>query len=244
MPDVAPISVVALPAAGLGVIVALVIFVAGLGWMVALGAGVLVALAVARWLFHRALASVLSALGATALAEDEPRLENVVEGLCATHGFAEPSLHVVESDDANVAVLGNSKSGAHLVFTRGLLDGLDRLELEAVVARQLCCIRQGVDSATVVAGVAGLLGSGAMSKRIVRRLAQPEQVTEADLQSVELTRYPPALVSALEKASVSSFSSDPAPATRHLWLLEPASVAGVGLAQPPVDQRIDVLREI
>lgn len=254
MPRIAPLIIVAIPALLVAVAVVAVVGLAGASLLPALLAGVLLGAAMALWLWQRALGSALSALGAEPLssAAERPRLVNVVEGLCATLGMSQPSLHVVDSSVANSAVVGRSGSGAHLVVTRGLLESLDRLELEAVVARELCRIRYGLDSATVLAGVVGMLGSGSLAERLSATLVDPAPVTEIDIESVRLTRYPPALTSAFEKilygtarsTALSSTALSTPPSVQHLWLIEPAALTGRPRRQPPLPQRLDTLKEI
>jgi Zn-dependent protease with chaperone function len=63
----------------------------------------------------------------------------------------------------------------------------------------------------------------------------------ADLDGVQITRYPPALASALEKAEAAGGVPDRPPA-RHLWLIGPAGAAD--FEHPPLIERIDTLREL
>jgi len=58
----------------------------------------------------------------------------------------------------------------------------------------------------------------------------------ADLSGVALTRYPPGLISALEKLRADSAASHlNSRATAHLWIAWP---------HPPLDERIKVLKEL
>ena len=59
----------------------------------------------------------LRALGAFPLDEgSEPRLESLVESICASHGIAEPILYVVESSAIDAAVVGKPDD-THLIVT-------------------------------------------------------------------------------------------------------------------------------
>jgi heat shock protein HtpX len=60
----------------------------------------------------------------------------------------------------------------------------------------------------------------------------------ADLAGVEMTRYPPGLISALGKLHG---AATVAPATRHLWIVEPDGSPG---HHPPVEDRVALLREV
>ena len=219
--------------------------VAGVSPLVAVVVGAAVGLAAAAaLLWLGAPKSALAALGARPLPRGEhPRLENVVEGLCTTHGFHPPSVHVVETPAINAASVGRRRPPAHLVVTRGALSRLDRLELEAVVARQLCEIRRGVAVETVQAGVARIPVVGPLAARLAGRGSGHDGVTAADIEAVRLTGYPPALASALSKAAA-GLSVDVSGAAAHVWLVAPQAAGAATRVQPSTAQRIDVLGEI
>ena len=66
--------------------------------------------------------------------DDDPRLFNVTEGLCATFGLAMPSLHILEDAVPNACALGRDARRSDLVVTSGLLRTLHLVELEGVIA--------------------------------------------------------------------------------------------------------------
>ncbi|MYA84322.1 MAG: hypothetical protein F4Y12_01930, partial [Acidimicrobiaceae bacterium] len=134
----------------------------------AAAAGLLIAVLL-HWRAPRAALRTMRAAGPLTKG-DHPRLENLLEGSCTTHGFHEPSVHVVESPAINAASVGLRRPAAHLVITRGALSSLDRLELEAVVARQLCAIRRGVAFPTVLASVSRLPGAGPITAGLAGRV--------------------------------------------------------------------------
>ena len=243
MSRVASFAVVAVPGAVAGAVVAGAAVALGAPPAAAAVAGLAAAVAVAIWLWCRAPRAALRALGASPGGPgSSSRLANVVENLCAVHGMAEPELCVTEPDAPNAAVVRRLRSGSRLVVTRGLLESLDRLELEAVVARELCQIRRGIRGATVLAGVAGLLGSGPVAGWVVGRLFDPRHVIDDDLEAIKLTRYPPALSSALTKIAEGGLNGS-GPAGRHLWLVEPPTRPGTAAVQPPVPLRVAALEE-
>ena len=69
------------------------------------------------------------------------RLLNMVEGLSATVGTYPPDVRVRPETSLNAAVCGRRRRRATLVATQGLLDQLDRMELEGVLAQLLTRIR-------------------------------------------------------------------------------------------------------
>ena len=175
------------------------------------------------------------ALGGTpADAAVHARLFNLVDGLCATVGAHRPDLRVRQERSVNAAVCGRRRRSATLVVTQGLLDELDRMELEGVLAQQLTRIRcHDMLPATVTVAT---LGIGATL------LAPPEPVTAMDRAAVRFTRYPPGLVSALEKMrSLGTHVNGASRATAHLWFAQPGPGTGPATS---LEDRIEALREL
>jgi Zn-dependent protease with chaperone function len=239
-----PAAVIAPPAAIIGLALWAILWAVGVSPVTAVVPAAVVGLAVAALLWLNAPQSALAALGARPLARGEyPRLENLVEGLCTTHGFNRPSLHVVETPAINAASAGRRQLAAHLILTRGALTELDRLELEAVVARQLCEIRRGVAIETARASVARIPGVGVLAVRLVGGVSGHDRVTDVDMEAVRLTSYPPALASALSKAGTAA-GLKASGAARHLWLAVPQGSGPAVRTQPSMAERIDLLGEI
>ncbi|MEM7140044.1 MAG: M48 family metalloprotease [Actinomycetota bacterium] len=242
MPTVAPRTLLLAPAAVVALVVTIVVFVVGggllwllIGLVVGLAAGTLVVVALDR----RAPEAALRSLGAIPLEEGtEPRLESLVESVCASHGISEPQLYIVESRAPDAAVAGN-RNDTRLIVTTGALRQLDRLELEAVVARELVQFGQGIHAATVLASVAPFYGPFADRLRV--RVLDERRLALVDIEGVQLTRYPPALAGAFTKAAATDGVPD-RPASRHLWLIGPKGVSNP--VQPLLTERIDTLREL
>lgn len=87
-------------------------------------------------------ANVQKAAGFTFVdASDEPRLCAITEKLLATAGMNAPFIAVLESRAMNAFACGVSQSKSILVVTRGLLEGLNDVELESVLAHELTHIK-------------------------------------------------------------------------------------------------------
>ena len=69
-----------------------------------------------------------------ATVEEYPRLHNVVEGLCIASGLPKPRLYVIEDAAPNAFATGRNSKHAAVAVTTGLLDKMNRIELEAVLA--------------------------------------------------------------------------------------------------------------
>jgi len=258
---------VAIPAATNAVTVAL----AGIVLVVVLGMPLLAPLAIllgvglfllaSKTLRRKAPALAVAATGSRPVTEaEEPRLHNLVEGLCVGIGLQPPRLRIVEDDALNALAVARSVDDADLVVTRGLLSQLSLVELEAVLAHELARIRRGEAIVGALAGIA-LGGPGApvifpatpvapLTRAIVGR-GEPIEAW-SDIAAVEITRYPPGLVSALETlAEADTPLKNASPAVAHLWIhgSRPSGAFGEALARvyeapPPVGQRIEVLEEL
>ncbi|MGI8775277.1 MAG: M48 family metalloprotease [Actinomycetota bacterium] len=148
--------------------------------------GALLMVAFLAWIWSRGRAA-LKAVGARPLEDSHHRLRNLVEGLSRDLHIAAPAIWVIEAAGPNALV--SWAGGPHVVVTTGLVATYTRTELEAVVAHCLVRIATGDVRRAVQA-----TGLGPLSGRTVK------EGRVQDLQTVSLTRYPPALASAIRKA--------------------------------------------
>ena len=68
---------------------------------------------------------------------EEPQLRNIVEALALGLGIPTPKIYVIEDSAPNAFATGRDPQHASIAVTRGLLDKLDRTELEGVIAHEL-----------------------------------------------------------------------------------------------------------
>jgi len=129
------------------------------------------------------------------------RLENLVQGLSLAGGVEEPQV-VVLSDPARNAMAVRNGGRNRIVVTQGLLQSLEVVELEGVVAELLTRLKNGdAEAATLGAALFGqpiLDGPlrsvlGPVARMGLGRLLSADRDLEADRQAVRLTRYPPGL---------------------------------------------------
>jgi len=69
--------------------------------------------------------------------DEEPKLRDVVESLALGLGIPTPKIYVIEDSAPNAFATGRDPQHASIAVTRGLLDKLDRTELEGVIAHEL-----------------------------------------------------------------------------------------------------------
>jgi heat shock protein HtpX len=227
--------------------------------------------------------------------EQYQRLHNLVEGLCIASGLPKPRVYIVEDPAPNAFATGRDPKHAAIAVTTGLLEKMNRVELEGVVAHELSHVknydilvstlavtlvgavalltdmairmmwwnggrvardgdRSDGNNPLALVGFALLILSPIIAKAMHATISRRRE-TLADISACQMTRYPPGLISALEKlrddTTVTHASTS---ATAHLWIEQPMS--GVGDegkhgrwnrmfdTHPPLDERIALLREL
>jgi heat shock protein HtpX len=282
-----------------------VLVVLGIGWFFSLlfnGGiiGVVIAAIVATfmtWLSYRNGDKVVLAVSRAreVTHEQEPRLHNLVEGLAIAAGIPKPRVYVVEDSAPNAFATGRDPQHSSIAVTRGLLDKMNRVELEGVIGHELAHVKNrdtlvmaiaatllgiivlisdwtlramfwgggrrrggregGGDGGAAVFFLVGLVLAILMPiiAQVLRATISRQRESLADVSGVRYTRYPPGLISALEKLRddrtvVRSASR----ATAALWIESPLQ-RGSGFmgalnrmfdTHPPLDERIKVLKEL
>ncbi len=69
--------------------------------------------------------------------KDNPELYRIVENLCITAGLPVPKIYVIEERQPNAFATGRNAKHAVIAVTRGLLEKLEKNELEGVIAHEL-----------------------------------------------------------------------------------------------------------
>jgi heat shock protein HtpX len=222
------------------------------------------------------------------------RLHNLVEGLCIAGGLPKPRVFIVEDPAPNAFATGRNPKHAAIAVTTGLLEKLNRVELEGVIAHELSHVRNydilvSTLAVTLVGSVALLSSIGMrmmwwnggrerregdrdggnplallglvflilapIIAKVMQAAVSRRRETLADVSACQMTRYPPGLISALEKLrDDTTVTHSATTATAHLWIEQPMS--GVGDAgkfgrlnhmfdtHPPLEERIALLREL
>jgi heat shock protein HtpX len=273
----------------------------GLGYLFASGvAGLIIAVVIAAGLsigsYRYGDRLVLASTRAREVTpEQEPRLHNVVEGIALAAGIPKPRVYVVPEQAPNAFATGRDPEHSSIAVTQGLLDMMNRVELEGVVAHEMSHVldrdilfgtivatlvgavvlisefflrwfwwggfagRRSNDSGGGAAGAIGLaiglvlLILAPLFGQIIKFAVSREREYLADAQGAMLTRYPPGLISALEKIAQSPTAMRSANnATAHLWLSQPSRSPGDDTSKlerlfsthPPLADRIRRLQEM
>ena len=226
--------------------------------------------------------------------QEYARLYNLVEGLCIASGLPQPNLYIVTDPAPNAFATGRDPKHASIAVTSGLLEKMNRIELEGVLAHELSHVKNydilvssiavclvGVVAALSDIGVRMFIFGGnrrddnnqggnpimlilafvvillaPLMAMLMQLAVSRKREALADVSAVEMTRYPPGLISALEKlrddhTEVKTSSR----ATAHLWIEEPmdhyqgedkkkSRWSHLFDTHPPLEDRIAALREM
>ena len=223
------------------------------------------------------------------------RLHNLVEGLCIAGGLPKPKVYVINDPAPNAFATGRNPQHAAIAVTTGLLEKMNRVELEGVVAHELSHIRNydilvSTIAVTLVGSIALMTDlairmmwwNGGRTSRegdrnngsnplalfgfvllilapIIAKAMQAavsrQRETLADVSACQMTRYPPGLISALEKLRADQTATHSASmATAHMWIEQPLSGVSDGGklsffhrmfdTHPPLDDRIALLKDL
>jgi heat shock protein HtpX len=105
--------------------------------------------------------SVLSSAGARPVGEANPQyqqLVNVVDEMSIASGVPRPALYVIPDQDPNAFATGKDPANASIAVTQGLVERLNREELQGVIAHEMSHIRNyDIRLMTVVAALMGAI---------------------------------------------------------------------------------------
>jgi heat shock protein HtpX len=103
--------------------------------------------------------SILNSSGAVPASPDDPRykqLHNIVEEIAIAAGLPKPQVYVIPDPDPNAFATGKDPEHACIAVTQGLLDSLDREELQGVIAHEMGHVRNlDIRLMTVIAALIG-----------------------------------------------------------------------------------------
>lgn len=120
--------------------------VIGLGWFLSywlesqsiLYIAIAVAIVINIWAYWFSDKTVLKMTGAREVSFSEaPELHRIVENLSITAGLPKPKVFIISDSSPNAFATGRNKDKAVIAVTSGLLELLDKTELEGVVAHEL-----------------------------------------------------------------------------------------------------------
>ena len=224
--------------------------------------------------------------------EQAPQLYNVVSEMALAAGVPMPRVYIIDDPSPNAFATGRDPQHASVAVTTGLLQKMNREELQGVLGHEMSHVRNYDIRFTLLVGVmvgsiallAGFFlrytfwfgggrrgndrdsGGGGLALALmllglvmaalsyffgalVQMSVSRQREYLADASSVELTRNPHGLESALAKLAMDRESLHSVNgATQHLYIVNPLKKLGGGSAlfstHPPIVDRINRLRQL
>jgi heat shock protein HtpX len=131
----------------------------GIGFPFATAGALLFGTFSAVWSLESGAKTVLNSAGAEPVSADDPRfqqLSNVVDEMAIAAGLPRPEIYVIPDADPNAFATGKDPQHASVAVTQGLIDKLDRDELQGVIAHEMSHVRNyDIRTMTVVAALIG-----------------------------------------------------------------------------------------
>lgn len=88
--------------------------------------------------------------------EEAPRLHNIVEGLAIAAGIPKPRVWIVPESAPNAFATGRDPEHSHVAVTKGLIEAMNRVELEGVIGHEMAhVLDRDILVGTVVATLVG-----------------------------------------------------------------------------------------
>ena len=184
---------------------------------------------------------------------EQPRLTNLIEGLCLSTGTSPPRIHLLPTQSRNIAALGRSVDHSTIIITTGLLEAASRIELEAVLANRISQIASYRTALATTAITTFGLSIGLSSfriqpfsylagslKRKIGLQVDPSHDFVGDITGTGITRYPPGMVEAIEMTENRTFVPEVSPVLDSLWLFPSTPNTN----RPTVEARATALREM
>jgi heat shock protein HtpX len=121
----------------------------------AIAAGIAVVMSVGSYLAGDRIV-LASARAKEVSPEEEPRLHNIVEGLAIAAGVPKPRVYIVPEQAPNAFATGRDPQHSSVAVTQGLLQIMNRVELEGVIGHELSHVMdRDILVGTVVATLVG-----------------------------------------------------------------------------------------
>ena len=224
--------------------------------------------------------------------EQAPELWHIVEDMAMVARVPMPRVFIIDDPSPNAFATGNNPQHAAVAATSGIMERLNREELEGVMGHEMTHVRNydirlqtiALALAAAITGMVNLAGNffwwgGGSNRRrdndndsgnvlqivmlivsillvilgpIAATLAQMALSRNreylADAGSVELTRNPQGLISALQKISTAEPMKEADPSSASLYISDPMkkkkSLTHLFDTHPPMEDRIDRLKRM
>src|SRR5918995_961879 len=181
--------------------------------------------------------------------DDAPVLFNVVEEMSIAAGLPMPKVFIVDDTAPNAFATGRDPEHAVVAVTSGLLEKLDRDELQGVISHEMSHVANfDIRYSMLVAILLAILAP--LFARLLQLSISRQREFLADATAVRLTRNPRGLADALQKIGgdreVLELPTGPTPPRYIATPIKRLEKRSRGLfpPPPPIEERIQILRAL
>ena len=182
---------------------------------------------------------VLGAVAAFPIPDDEPKkqiLLDVAREMAVAARLLEPQVYMIDDQAPNALAVGRNPHDSVICVTRGLVNGMDREELQGVIAHEMAHIRSYDAWLATLVTATRLSRIGSFPASLYQTLTRGtgvllsrESEYLADGAAVEFTRNPTALIRALQQIEKTAAPLKHAsPAVAPLFIADPMNSSSAG----------------
>jgi heat shock protein HtpX len=182
---------------------------------------------------------VLGAVAAFPIPDDEPKkkiLLDIAREMAVAARLLEPQVYLIDDPAPNALAVGRNPHDSVICVTRGLVNGMDREELQGVIAHEMAHIRSYDAWLATLVTATRLSRIGSFPASVYQTLTRGtgvllsrESEYLADGAAVEFTRNPTALIRALQQIEKTAAPLKQAsPAVAPLFIADPMNGSSAG----------------
>ena len=250
-----------------------------IGYLLGRGKGIIIALIISAvmnlgsyWYSDPIVLKMYNAQPVTQ--EEAPDLYAAVETLTKQAEIPMPKLYIIPTDTPNAFATGRNENHAAVAVTSGLLNLMNREEVEGVIGHELSHIKHkdilistmaatiasavvllsrwsiffGGDDNSAISAIAIAIVAPVAATLVQTAISRSREY-EADAGSARITHNPEALAKALIKLSTAAqqLPMGANPATAHMFIVNPLSgstIMSLFSTHPPIEKRVERLMEM
>jgi hypothetical protein len=172
------------------------------------------------------------------------RTQNLVDGICQKEGVDIPQRLVYDDPSINSLLLVFSKKTC-IILTKGAVELLNRIELEAIIAYQIGRLKSNICSIQLLSVTANKLAKYLIYLRPIAEKLNISFGIDPELEALRITKYPPGLIEVFRKSKQEPPISLPSEFSSEygcLWMIQPELLdLNCDLS---VDSKIDLLLDL
>ena len=172
------------------------------------------------------------------------RTQNLIQGICQIEGVPIPELLIYDDSSINALLLAFSSKNC-IILTKGAVEKLNRIEMEAVIAFQIGKIKSNICAIQILS-----LSTTSLAKYLfyLKPLIRNIDISfglEAEMEAIRITKYPPGIIQVFRKSKEQPQTYLPTNFTeelKSLWMIKPSNI--VSISELDIESKLDLLEDL